>query len=63
MFAALYSNQCHCGGIYGSGTNAIHPDSYCNINCAGNSSQKCGGSSNRYSMFEVGAEDCELRGK
>ena len=57
----LRTSYCYCGGNYGSAT--WTSEASCMHNCAGDTSQKCGYGSDRYSVFEVGSEDCELRGK
>ena len=56
----LRTSYCYCGGNYGSA--AWTSEAWCTHYCPG-TTQRCGYSSNRYSVFEVGSEDCELQGK
>ena len=59
--ADLRTSYCYCGGNYGSASWTSEAD--CTQYCAGDTNQKCGYGTNRYSVFEVGSEDCDLRGK
>ncbi|KAJ7632907.1 glycoside hydrolase superfamily [Roridomyces roridus] len=49
-----YGNQCWCGNTLSNGLGVSASPSDCNVPCAGNSKQMCGGSY-RFSLFKKGA--------
>lgn len=58
----LYLAECWCGAVLASGSSAVD-ESQCNVNCAGDATQKCGGGKRLSLYFAKELESSEPCGK